>query len=242
MSDQIRLERASVFAGSTGAGGPCRLGQDVGLIVRDDRARLLDLNRGRFYALDPVGTQMLTLALEAGPAAMVGRLAHEYGVAPERVREDWRRLGGELTRKGLLATAPTSPERRKVPGRLTLFWLLAWAWLCVRVFGWAGTVRLWRRGDRPAGPPLPDAEAGRTVEAIGQAIQQAAAVHPLNAQCKERALVGWRFLRRLGLPAELVIGVMLYPFQAHAWVECGPWTVTDAALVCSAYTPAARYR
>ena len=56
-------------------------------------------------------------------------------------------------------------------------------------------------------------------------------------------MVAWRLSKnRWGLPAELVIGVLAFPFQAHAWVECGPLTVTDERSRCEMFTPAARYQ
>jgi hypothetical protein len=65
----------------------------------------------------------------------------------------------------------------------------------------------------------------------------------LNTQCKERAVVAWHILRnRWDLPAELVVGVRAFPFEAHAWVECGPWTVTDEGSRCEVFTPAVRYQ
>jgi hypothetical protein len=81
------------------------------------------------------------------------------------------------------------------------------------------------------------------VEAVSRAVQEAAAAHLLNTECKERSLVAWRILREhFGLPAELVVGAIPFPFQAHAWVECGSWTVTDERANCETFTPIARYR
>jgi hypothetical protein len=57
------LTETSAAEASSPTGGParCRLGRDVTLLVQDDTARLLDLNRGRFYALNRTGTQLLSL-------------------------------------------------------------------------------------------------------------------------------------------------------------------------------------
>jgi hypothetical protein len=212
-------------------------------VVQDERARLLDLESGQFFALDPVGTQMLRGALAGEPAEAMALLAAEYEVAPERVEADRGRLLEQMQRRGLLAAARPRRSCPRLPGRLALFCWLAWAWICLRLFGWAGTVRLWRRSAGPAPAALAIAEAGDVVETVSRAVQAAAAGHVLNAQCKERALVCWHLLhRRWGLPAQLVLGVMLYPFEAHAWVECGPWTATDERTNCEAYLPVARYR
>jgi hypothetical protein len=212
----------------------------VTLLIQDDRARLLDLEHGQFYALNATGTRLLTLALQAGPEQAVRRVAEEHGADPEQVRADWARLLARLRRRHLVAVR-TAAARRQWPGRLGLWWLLALAWLSLRLLGWARTLRLWQAQRRPA----PEAwRPGMTplVQRLDQAVRAAAATHLLNPQCKERALVAWHILRnRWALPAELVVGVLAFPFQAHAWVECGPWTVTDERVRCDMYTPATRY-
>ena len=47
--------------------------------------------------------------------------------------------------------------------------------------------------------------------------------------------------RHFHVPASLVLGVMFYPFQAHAWVEWGPWTFSDDRDRCEVYIPVARF-
>lgn len=216
-----------------------RLARGVTVLVQDDIARILDLERGRFYALNATAAKLLCLAGELGPGEAVRRVAAEHGAEEARVRADWARLFGTLRGKGLVVAGAES--RRAVPGRAALWALLALAWLSIRLLGWAGSVRLWQRGRRPA--PYAWAE-GMTaaVSRLDQAVRSAAATHLLNPQCKERALVAWHVLRnRWAMPAELVVGVLAFPFQAHAWVECGPWTVTDDRARCELYTPAARH-
>jgi hypothetical protein len=219
-----------------------RLRTDVFPVMAEGGARLLDLRRGRFYALDPIGAQMLGAALDAGPAETASRLAQDYGVTPECVAADLRNLQNELERRQLIIPyVPLVPARR-LPGRLRLFGLLTLAWLCVRVFGWTGTIGLWRRWNRNASAKSPVARVPEAIGAVDQALQAATASHPLNTQCKERALVAWHLLRTyFGLPAELVVGVICYPFQAHVWVEYGPWIVTDQRATCETYTPVARF-
>jgi hypothetical protein len=214
-----------------------RLGRDVTLVVEDDVARLVDLDRGRFYALDPGGTWLLTSALEAGPGEAVRCVALEAGVDEAKVHRDWESLLGRLRTAGLVVEA--SPPR--MPGRLRIGLLLTLAWISLRVRGWAQTVRRWGAG---RGEPIDWHEDLRPLVCrLDQAIRSAAASHPLNAQCKERAVVAWHLLRNCwGLPAELVVGILAFPFQAHAWVECGPVLVTDEPDRCAMFTPAARYR
>ncbi len=209
--------------------------------MQDDLARLLDLNRGRFFALNVTGTQLLTLALQFGPAEAIHRVAADYGMPKEQVCADWERLLGTLRRRRLVETNVPA-TRRVVPGPVCLWTLFAIAWICLRLLGWARTVRLWGYGRNPT----PESwQSGLTplVQRLDQAILLSASTHPLTLQCKERAVVAWHILRnRWNLPAELVIGVMAFPFEAHAWVECGPMTVTDERACCETFNRAVPYQ
>jgi hypothetical protein len=168
-------------------------------------------------------------------------MARDHGTDEERVRADWTALLGTLRRKHLVV-ADGSARRRALPGRLSLWLLLALAWLSLRFFGWSRTIRLWCGECRPAAGPW-HASLEPLVRELDRAVRAAAALHPLSPQCKERAVVAWHILRnRWGLPAELVVGALAFPFAAHAWVECGPLTVTDERARCELYTPAVRYQ
>jgi len=213
----------------------------VTLLIEDDIARLVDLEHGRFYALNATGTRLLTLALLIGPEKAIGQVAEEHGVDEDRVRADWTKLLSRLRHRQLLATNVPA-RRRALPGRLALWGLLALAWLSLRLLGWAATIRLWR-GEHPLNTEPWQTSMTPLVQRFDQALRSIAATHLLNPQCKERAVVAWHILRnRWGLTAELVVGVQAFPFKAHAWVECGPWTVTDERAHCEMYIPAARYQ
>ena len=47
----------------------------------------------------------------------------------------------------------------------------------------------------------------------------AAALYPGHAACLERSLMLYWYLRRAGVPVAYRMGVQMYPFLAHAWVE-----------------------
>jgi Transglutaminase-like superfamily/Coenzyme PQQ synthesis protein D (PqqD) len=263
-----------------------RLGQDVFLVQADGVARLLDFDRGRFYALNPVASRMLTLSLEQGTAEAATRLAAEYEISPRRIEADLAVLLRDLQGKRLLvspdrpchtgartgaalggvlrgadlalfrplraaAAAVVRLFRRpdegsrgvpSVPGRLTVGLLLSLAWVSLRLFGWTGTLALWRRWHRSPTGPGPAAR-GRVLETLDGVVRDAA-VGKLcfPASCKERALVGYQVLRACyGLPATLVVGVQCHPFGAHAWVKCDGRVITDDPARCELYTPVARY-
>lgn len=224
-------------------GGPYRLQQDVILVFQDGVARLLEFNRGRFYGLDPVGTKTLMLLLEHGPETAALAIAAEYGVAEDQVRADVTKLLGNLQRQQLLVCQLPQSHQTVPPSRLTTSLLLTLAWISIQTLGWTRTIRLWRRWQRLIDSNAPSGDWEIAVQAVDTVVREAAAKHLfLPIACKERALVGWHILKTtFGLPAEVVIGINLYPFQAHAWVECGPWTVTDDRSHCEIFTPAARY-
>lgn len=82
--------------------------------------------------------------------------------------------------------------------------------------GFGPTVAWARRlGARAAGAGL----APEEVERAAYHVAVAAAFFPGRAVCLEQSLALYVLLRRRGVPAELRLGVQVYPFYAHAWVE-----------------------
>jgi len=146
-----------------------------------------------------------------------------------------RRLFGFGSRNAASDVAPQIPTAKSVGKLLTL------AWISLRLFGWTGTLQLWRRWHRLLKPPESIDE--NLLKQVDNLVREAATrkVFP-SVACKERAIVGYQILRGfLGLPAELVLGIQPNPFGAHAWVECGGRVITDFADHCAMYTPVARY-
>jgi hypothetical protein len=184
---------------------------------------------------------MLLLDGDLETAALA--ITAEYGVAEEQVRADVTKLLRELQRQHLLDCQLPQSHHQVPPSRLTTWVLLTLAWISIRTLGWTRTIRFWRRWQRPIDDKVSSGDWQTAVQAVDTVVREAAAKHMLlPIACKERALVGWHILKTaFGLPAELVIGINLYPFQAHAWVESGPWLVTDDSSHCEIYTPAARY-
>jgi hypothetical protein len=104
--------------------GTYRLGPDVILVQDDGVARLLDFDRGRFYALNPVGSRMLALSLGHGAEEAAARLAAEYDVPPAQVRADLAVLLRDLEGKRLLVP-PHAPARLR-PRLLAALDALLW--------------------------------------------------------------------------------------------------------------------
>ncbi|GGC05050.1 hypothetical protein GCM10011494_24510 [Novosphingobium endophyticum] len=77
-----------------------------------------------------------------------------------------------------------------------------------------------------------------------QALQRPAAAFEMSArlvrshdQCLPRSIALARHCAARGLAADLVIGVRLRPFAAHAWVQAGPWLLNDRLDTVRTYTP-----
>ena len=119
--------------------------------------------------------------------------------------------------------------------------LLTAAWACLWLLGWGRTIRLWRRLARRV-EACEACEVDRTtVLRVDRVVRDAAARLPLNAECKERALVAQHLLRGLGLPAELVVGVAPRPLEFHAWALCDGQVVSDDPARCLRFRPVVRY-
>ncbi|WP_193194807.1 lasso peptide biosynthesis B2 protein [Nostoc sp. MG11] len=215
---------------------------DVILFLQNGVARLLDLNRGRFYGLDLVSTKMLMLLIEHGLETSVHYIAQEYGITEEQVRTDLTKFLRDLQSKQLIRSK-LPHSHPVVPSPLVTSVLLTLAWISIRILGWTKTIRFWQFWHYPTDNNKLSGDWETAVKAVDDVVRQTAARYfLLPIACKERALVGWQILKTIfGFPAELVFGINLYPFQAHAWVECGSWIVTDDRSHCEIFTPAIRY-
>jgi hypothetical protein len=85
-------------------------------------------------------------------------------------------------------------------------------------------VRNYPIGRKPC-PPNP-------VERICAAVDMACIWYWKEALCLQRSAATACLLKRLGIPAQLVIGAQQLPFKAHAWVEVDGRVVNDKP-----YTP-----
>ena len=92
----------------------------------------------------------------------------------------------------------------------------------------AGLARTWdwmrARAQRAAEREDVDRAAVREVE---YRVALASALYPGHAACLERSLLLFWYLRRAGVPVAFRMGVQMYPFGAHAWVEHEGVTIND---------------
>lgn len=60
---------------------------------------------------------------------------------------------------------------------------------------------------------------------------------PFRGQCLFRSFLFLHFLRSIGLRADWVFGVHLFPFRAHCWLAVGDHVIGDATHRVQAYQP-----
>ncbi len=70
-----------------------------------------------------------------------------------------------------------------------------------------------------AARPVTDAIPAGLPAETARRVAVAAAFYPGRALCLEQSVTLYLLLRRRGLPVDLRLGVHVYPFLAHAWVE-----------------------
>jgi hypothetical protein len=238
-----------------------RLASSVFLVpVLDGSARLLDLN-GRFFAISTVGADMLRLTIDQGQEAAVRTVSARYSQAPEQVSADLRAFLRELEKAGLIMPAgghDVRPVLRRVLARCLMasalcgvnqvkisrsrVWLmLALAKLSFALCGWSATVDACTQPHRPDDQHTSGDQVARIVDTVDKAVRHVAARHPFPIECKERALCCWVLARQANVPAELIVGVCLYPFEAHCWCEVNARTFSDERDQCERFQAVARY-
>lgn len=100
------------------------------------------------------------------------------------------------------------------------------------------SVQAWlvEHGSAGPSPPLDPAEAPAAARRLGWVVEVAAHRGPWRANCLQRSLTLWWFLRRRGLSGDLRIGVRRRPggppgartLDFHAWVEHEGAVLNDA--------------
>ncbi len=72
-------------------------------------------------------------------------------------------------------------------------------------------------------------------DAICSAMDVACVIYPKRVLCLQRSVSTAIFLRRHGVPAEMVIGAQMLPFKSHAWVEVSGVVVSDKPYMHEIY-------
>ncbi len=228
------------FHGSVRAMYPTR---DIRYKAIDGCIVVLDLRAGEYVILNRVATAMWkALVASADPQERIARLQRHFSVPAARLEADLATFVQECVAKGFLQhQRPTSgePRPRTMPGAAGgsgRSAMVVRAWLSL-----LATTRILARQDfgnayeahRRLPKPLPGGDDGRSDERIARAERafvRAENFFPLRRapdDCLPRSLALYRFLLSIGLPADHCIGVQRFPFEAHAWVECGGRVLLD---------------
>ena len=229
------------------------------LSLQDGTARLLDLG-GNFYALSQTAATMLIETLKGDTARASYHIASIYEVDQERLLCDLRTLLCELEAKklicqrdhpftpsygsritsmllrGLLRYLQTCPFSLKIK----VWMLLTLAYFSICLLGWPATVTAWQRFMKGK-VPYQKSEEGAATAIIHETLLSVKSSHLLPVACKECALSCWFLLRAAGLPARLVVGMMLCPLASHCWCEIGASVVGDEEDKCQQFTPILSY-
>jgi Transglutaminase-like superfamily len=258
----IRRVVTATTEATFGAAVELCLGADVALVVVwDGSGRLIDLC-GDCYGLPLVSTKLLEIALRRGTKAAANQLAIESTVPNERAKADADSFLGGLLRRGLLVRADKRVSRTGLTSRLKARALagvlrfvlrafrsdsgragalLATAYACLKLLGWARTVELWQSvlGTTPAFTEEID-ELG-CLDSIERTVRDALSRSLFPVDCKARALCSWAMLRSAGRPARVVVGIDLFPFLGHCWCESGSRVLGDGSGRSGRFTPVLQY-
>ncbi len=227
---------------------------DVRFRAVDGLVVLLDLRTASYVVLDRVATAMWqVLTSHADEARRLAELAERFDAPGGVLRGDLDAFARDCLERGFLApeppapaASPAGPER----GDAARGALAVRAWLSLLATsrsiarrGFSDTYRRYARLPRPASGGGED--VGALVSRAERAFSRAENFFVLRSaprDCLPRSLALFRFLRSVGVPAEHCIGVQRFPFEAHAWVECGGSVVLDAPSFTRGYAEIARLR
>lgn len=109
--------------------------------------------------------------------------------------------------------------------------------LGLATLGLARLTRLVEWGCRPAGAAPGNADG--VARTAMHRVAVAAAFFPGRALCLEQSVALYWLLRRRGLAVRLRLGVNVYPFLAHAWVEHAGAPLNESAEYVATLVPLA---
>lgn len=227
--------------------------------VWDGTSRVIDFG-GESFGLNVTATRMLTTTLTLGSTAAIQQLFASSVISEEQICEDHASLFGDLVRRGVVQRKEMSQSNSNLKGflpyvggklvescciraatsRSALITLMTLGSIYVRCFGWAKTLRLWRRA-------VHNATAARvsgleiSIAQFSSNVKNALASCPVPVDCKVRALTSASVLSAAGMPAEIVIGIDLFPFLGHCWCECEGTAIADRIDRCTRFTPVIRH-
>jgi hypothetical protein len=223
---------------------------DVRARAVDGLVVLLDLRTASYVVLDRVATAMWqALTSHTDDERRIAALAERFDAPAGVLRDDLDAFARDCLERGFLAPEPPVPARSPAGrGGAARGALALRAWLSLLATsrsiarrGFSDTYRRYARLPRPA--PVGGEDVGALLSRAERAFYRAENFFLLRSaprDCLPRSLALFRFLRSVGVPAEHCIGVQRFPFEAHAWVECGGSVVHDSASFTRSYAEIAR--
>ena len=204
---------------------------------------------------------MLCKTLEVGLDTAIEQVASTYCICKSRAEGDVRAFIRDLESKGVLSGRQTEPpSESKVSARGNALRLMigcisalpltlkarSWALLglsnaAIRFLGWPATLRAFQACHQKRSQVDSGTNNEHAAQDVDSTIRSIAASYPISVECKERALCCWSLLRRMGLPAKLVVAVSLYPLESHCWCELEGRVLTDNLDKCERFTPVVKY-
>ncbi len=201
-----------------------------------DRMMFLDIKADRYFCLSSTAEQSFARLIDGAPTTeedeiILASLAR-HGPLTDGSH------GGPLVPCLATVATRTAPPGLAIPLRPAQLLLaagsLALAPLRLRLFGLAGVIRALQARKAQATIPEPhDRELTATAAAFAQ-LRYVATAHD---RCLTRSIALASRLYAQGLSAELVLGVQLRPFAAHAWVQAGDRVLNDRVDVVRDFTP-----
>jgi hypothetical protein len=214
--------------------------------IVDQLVVLLDIRSGDYVIFDRVATAMWKALLNLAPGERVPALKRAFD-APEAVLDaDLTVFSRSCVERGFLQCEPVAVEEPPQAVTCRTNSLVPRAWwslLCtVRLLASHGFDHTYRRYARL---PVPAAN-GDVAELLARAeraflvAENFFVMKSAPKDCLPRSLALFRFLRSIGVPAEHRIGVTRYPFEAHAWVQCGDRPIFDSSDFVHGFAELAR--
>jgi hypothetical protein len=199
---------------------------------------VLSLENGRYYTLDETASQLWRLL--SAPERPGMRSIPTSSVFSESLIADMLGLGliidGDDEAHHKDADRPLSHRPRQplsVPSLVTATAWLSCISLALRSVGLRSVWR-WAHGSHSCEA---DGCPNEFADVLTHQVARASALSPVRCQCLEQSLFVLRWLRASGVDAALRLGIMQYPFRAHAWVEVHGAVVNDSAERIRVYRP-----
>lgn len=199
------------------------------------RTLFLDLAKDRYFCLSPTAERSFTrlreeLALSAEDAANLTELVHRGALAVSDKADALAPCPSVGPATASLLDIAHDASRWRDLGHAAFH--LGIAPLRLRVLGLARMIaRLERlKRTRPAVCARP------RLVAVAGAFARASHLTTRHDQCLPRALAAAEGLLRAGASPDMIIGVKLQPFAAHAWVQCEGMLVNDRFDVVRDFT------